>query len=140
MRRYAAATALAALLFGLLDFLWLSNMAERLYRPVIGEIMADSVNWAAALSFYALYILGMVWFAVRPGLQQRDWRAALLNGALLGGLCYATYDLTSQAVLKLWATHITLIDIAWGSFATSIASALTTFLVLRFSGRADQAA
>ena len=56
--------------------------------------------------FYAIYIAGMVWFAVRPGLAG-GVPAALLNGALLGGLAYATYDLTNQATLKVWSTQIT---------------------------------
>lgn len=132
MTRYLAAYVVAAILFGLLDFLWLSRMAPSLYRPLIGEIMADNVRWSAAISFYFIYIAGMVWFAVRPGIESGQWTTALLQGALLGGLCYATYDLTNQATLRIWDIRITLADIAWGTFATGVAAGGTTWIINRF--------
>ena len=48
--------------------------------------------------------------------------AALIQGAVLGCLCYATYDLTNQATLKLWSTKVTVLDILWGTFLTGSAS------------------
>ncbi len=132
MTRYLAAYAIAAILFGLLDFLWLSRMAPSLYRPLIGEIMADNVRWGAAISFYFIYIAGMVWFAVRPGIDSGQWLTALVQGALLGGLCYATYDLTNQATLRVWDIRITLADIAWGTFATGLAAGGTAWIINRF--------
>ena len=123
----------AAIIFGALDAVWLSWAAPNLYRPVIGEIMAEDIDLAAAGAFYLVYIAGMVWFAVRPGLAAGKPSIALLNGALLGGLCYATFDLTSQAVFKVWATHITVADIAWGAFATAIASMGATIATLKLS-------
>ncbi len=123
----------AAIVFGLLDAMWLNWASTNLYEPAIGEIMAEDVNVAAAGAFYFLYLAGIVWFAVRPGLESGKASAALLNGALLGGLCYATFDLTSQAVFKVWATHVTLADIAWGMFATGTTSAIATFITLRLS-------
>ena len=58
---------------------------------------------------------------------------AAINGILLGALCYATFDLTSQAVFKVWATHISVLDILWGAFATGAASAVATYAALRFA-------
>ena len=123
----------AAIVFGLLDAMWLNWASSNLYEPVIGEIMAEDVNVAAAGAFYFLYLAGMVWFAIRPGLESGKVSPALFNGVLLGGLCYATFDLTSQAVFNVWATHITLADIVWGMFATGTTSAIATFITLRFS-------
>ena len=57
----------------------------------------------------------------------------LLNGVLLGALCYATFDLTSQAVFKVWATHISVKDILWGAFATGAASTIATYTTLKFA-------
>lgn len=131
--KWIVAYIAAALAFGALDALWLRWAAPNLYRPVIGSIMADDVRLGAAAAFYLIYIAGMVWFAVRPGLEAGSVQTALLNGALLGGLCYATFDLTSQAVLKVWATHISLADIAWGTFATAIAAGTATWATLRFA-------
>lgn len=132
MTQYIIAYAIAAVIFGILDAIWLSNAADKLYRPIIGELMADQFKFAPALVFYGLYLLGMLWFAVRPALQDGQWTTALLNGALLGFFCYATYDLTNQAVMKVWSTKLSIIDIIWGTFATGTTAALTAFLVLRF--------
>ena len=57
----------AAVAFGLLDALWLRWAGPNLYRPLIGEVLADSFRIVPAVVFYVLYIAGMVWFAVRAG-------------------------------------------------------------------------
>lgn len=123
----------AAVSFGVLDSFWLRWAAPNLYRPVIGEIMASEVRWGAAIAFYVIYIAGMVWFAIKPGLVSGQVGTAVLNGALLGALCYATFDLTSQAVLKVWSTQISVMDIAWGAFATAVASGVACWATLRFA-------
>lgn len=131
--RWIIATLCAAVIFGLLDAMWLRWAADNLYRPVIGDIMAEEFDMAAAGAFYVIYLLGTVWFAVRPGVESGKVSVALLNGVLLGGLCYATFDLTSQAVFKVWATHVTLADIAWGAFATGTTSAIVTWITLKYT-------
>lgn len=125
------AYVVAAVAFGVLDALWLRWAGPNLYRPVIGEIMADEFRLAPAAAFYLVYIAGMVWFAIRPGLESGSVVTALLNGAMLGALCYATFDLTSQAVFKVWSTHVSLMDIAWGATATALASAASTAITLK---------
>ncbi len=133
MMKYAIAYASAAVIFGALDALWLRWAGENFYRPVIGEIMADEFRAAPAAIFYFIYLAGMVWFAIRPGLESGQVTTALLNGVLLGALCYTTYDLTSQAVLKVWATKLSIVDICWGAFATGTSAALATWITLRFT-------
>ena len=123
----------AAVAFGILDSFWLRWAAPNLYRPVIGEIMADNFRVGAAATFYFIYLAGMVWFAIRPGIAAGSVSVAILNGALLGGLCYATFDLTSQAVMKVWATHVTIADILWGTFATATASGIAAWVALKFT-------
>lgn len=135
MTNYLIAFGIAAVVFGALDAMWLSWAGPNLYRPVIGEIMADNFNMAAAGVFYVLYLIGMMWFGVKPGLESGDWTKALLNGALLGALCYATFDLTSQAVFKVWATKISIMDICWGAFATGTTSAVATWVTLKITGQ-----
>ena len=130
--KWIIAYVAAALAFGILDALWLRWAGPNLYRPVIGSIMADEFRKGAAIAFYLLYLLGMMWFAVKPALAAGSVATAMLNGALLGALCYATFDLTSQAIMKVWATHISLADIAWGAFATAIASGVGAWAALRF--------
>lgn len=122
----------AAVSFGVLDFLWLGWAGKNFYRPAIGELLAPSFRGGPALVFYAIYIAGIIWFAVRPGLSGGT-SAALLNGALLGGLAYATYDLTNQATMKVWPVHVTVVDIIWGAFATAIAATVATWVTTRFA-------
>ena len=132
--KWIVAYAAAALAFGALDSVWLRWAGPNLYRPVIGEILADSFRPAPAAAFYLIYVAGMVYFAVRPALESGSVGTAVLNGALLGALCYATFDLTSQAVMKVWSTHISLADMAWGAFATAAASGVAMWATLRFAG------
>ena len=111
-----------ALAFGVMDALWLSQMAPRIYRPAIGEIMADQVRWGPALAFYFLYVLGVTILIVLPALRDGGVMRAAWTGALFGLVAYATYDLTNQATLRVWPTHLTLTDMAWGTVATAVAS------------------
>lgn len=123
----------AAIAFGILDALWLSWAGPNFYKPRLGEVMADSFRMAPALVFYVIYIAGMVWFAIKPAMLSGNVGIAALNGALLGGLCYATYDLTSQAVLKQWSTAVTVADIAWGAFATAVASSVAAWAAMKLA-------
>jgi uncharacterized membrane protein len=56
-----------------------------------------------------------------------------LMGGVLGAMCYATYDLTNQATLKVWATQITVTDIAWGTFVTAVGATVGGFVLRRLS-------
>lgn len=133
MLKWIIAYGVAAVAFLALDAVWLRWASVNLYKPVIGEIMAKDFNVRAAIAFYLIYIAGMCWFAVRPGLEGGGVQAAMLNGILLGALCYATFDLTSQAVMKVWATQISVLDILWGAFVTGVAASAATWAALRFA-------
>jgi uncharacterized membrane protein len=117
----------AALVMLGLDAIWLALTADRLYRPLIGQIMLDGFRVAPAVAFYALYLCAIVIFAISPALAQRRWTMAMIYGALFGFFSYGTYDLTNQATLKIWSTTITLADMAWGAFLTA-ASATAGYL------------
>lgn len=131
MTKWVIAYVSAGIVFGILDSIWLSWAGPNLYEPVIGEIMAENFRIAPAAAFYLIYLAGMCWFAIKPGIESGQVKTAVLNGALLGALCYATFDLTSQAVFKVWSTHISLADIVWGSFATGTTAAVSTWITLR---------
>jgi uncharacterized membrane protein len=104
------------------DFLWLGRMGDAFYRPAMGGMALDGFRLAPAVVFYLLYALGMVFFAVSPALSMQSWTAALLSGLAFGLVGYGVYDLTNQATLKSWPLALTLVDMAWGSFATGVAS------------------
>ncbi|KTE19064.1 hypothetical protein ATE67_16135 [Sphingopyxis sp. H050] len=130
-----AAYMATAIVFGALDALWLTKVGPKLYRPEIGALLMDGWRPAPALTFYALYMLGIQIFAVQPALAAGKWQVAATYGALFGFFCYMTYDLTNQATMKIWSTKVTLADIAWGTFATGVAAGAATWLVLTFLPR-----
>jgi uncharacterized membrane protein len=117
--KYVIAYLGTGLVFAAVDAVWLTLSNERLYRPTLDPVLAVDVNLKAAAVFYLVYVLGIVILAVSPA---TSWTRAMINGALVGALCYATYDLTNQATLKVWATKITVADITWGAFATAVAA------------------
>lgn len=130
--KWAIAYASSGVSFGALDALWLGWAGKNLYRPALGELLAPSFRPAPAIVFYLLYIAALVWFAVRAG-SPGGIGTAMFNGALLGAICYATYDLTNQATMKVWPVHVTLIDIAWGAFASAVAAGAGCWAAARFA-------
>ncbi|MGM9486879.1 DUF2177 family protein [Ideonella sp. YS5] len=131
LRRFLRAWAGTALPFLALDAVWLSTMASRLYRPALGELMAESFDPLAALAFYLLYFTGVAWFVVLAPGRAPAIGAAAGRGALFGLVAYATYDLTNQATLRGWPWHVTLADLAWGAFATAAAAAIGRWWLTR---------
>ncbi|WP_095010996.1 DUF2177 family protein [Tsuneonella mangrovi] len=128
--KWIVAYATCFLIFGMIDAMWLSWSGPNLYRPVLGSILADEFRLAPAALFYLAYVAAVVWFAVQAGMSRGIGHAAI-NGAILGAIAYGTYDLTNQATMKVWATSVTIIDIAWGSFATALSATITTWVVRR---------
>lgn len=101
-------------LFLLIDLVWLGVVAKSFYRRQLGHLMGD-INWPAALTFYAVFLVGLVLFAVYGAVSTEDWQAAALWGGLFGFFTYATYDLTNLATLRNWPLAIVVVDIAWGT-------------------------
>ena len=132
MLKYVAAYLGAGLTFAAIDFVWLTTMTDRLYKPVIGSIMADKPDMKAAVAFYLISIAGTVFLAIAPALKDGAWTRAALNGAVLGFVAYATYDLTNQATLSVWQTRLTLIDLMWGTVLTA-ASATGGYFAARWA-------
>jgi uncharacterized membrane protein len=112
------------------DFIWLSTATSRLYRPVMGDLLAAKPDLTAAAAFYLLYAAGVTIFVGAPALKSGKWTDATLTGVLFGLFCYMTYDLTNQATLRSWAIRLTLADIAWGMFLTAL-SGTAAFFVTR---------
>ncbi|WP_313446892.1 DUF2177 family protein [Brevundimonas sp.] len=122
MIKYLAAYLGAGLTFAAIDFVWLTTMTNRLYKPVIGPIMADKPDMKAAVAFYLISIAGTVFLAIAPALKEGNWTRAAINGAVLGFVAYATYDLTNQATLAVWQTKLTIIDLIWGTTLTMLSA------------------
>ena len=130
---FLIAYGVCVLVMGGLDFFWLTTASKGLYQKDLGALLADNPNMVVAVVFYVIYILGIQIFAVRPALATGDWKTAALFGALFGFFCYATYDLTNMATMKVWTLRVTLLDIAWGTILTGITASASALVALRFA-------
>jgi uncharacterized membrane protein len=119
--------AVTLVIFSLVDLIWLVKVAPRMYRHFIGHLMAEKINRIAALLFYVIYIVGLVFFVISPYADQP--MLAFLVGGLFGLVTYATYDLTNLATLKAWPIKITIIDLIWGSLVTATTSGLVVLIL-----------
>ena len=128
MSRSLIAYVATLVVFGIVDFIWLGFIAKDLYRNGIGHLMAESPNWIAAVLFYLLFIIGLVFFAVSPALDAGQWQRAALYGALFGFFCYATYDLTNLATLRGWPVSIVVADLLWGAFVSAVGATAGFFI------------
>ena len=131
--------AATAIVFLALDAVWLTTMADRLYRPALGRLMLERFELVPAVAFYLIYIVGVLVFAVLPGLQSGRWTTSLGLGALLGLVAYATYDLTNQATLRGWSWRVTIADLCWGTFVTAVAAAAGCRVTQWLAGGASRA-
>ena len=119
MPAFASAYIGSALAMLVLDIIWLTTMVPRVYKPALGDLLADPPNLWVAGVFYLLYLVGVVVFAVLPALGQQNWLMALGAGALLGLVTYGTYDFTNLSTLRNWPVGLSLIDVAWGTALTA---------------------
>ncbi|MEJ5083321.1 MULTISPECIES: DUF2177 family protein [unclassified Ochrobactrum] len=134
MKSYIVAYVVTAIAFLAIDSVWLTNMANVFYRPVMGDMLAPSFRLAPAIVFYVIFVFGLVFFAVRPGLLAGSGAVTLLNGALLGFVAYATYDLTNQATLKNWSWTLTIADLIWGTVLSAVSAYIGYWVTSRVIG------
>lgn len=115
-----------------LDAVWLITMNDWLYRQHIGEILLPGFRPIPALLFYLIYVTGVGHFVLRPALEADSPALALRQGAFFGLVCYATYDLTNHATLKVWSPVVTGFDMVWGATLTATAATITMLICRRF--------
>lgn len=106
--------------FFAIDLLWLGVVAKNFYQNHLAHLLSPTVNWPAALLFYFMYIVGIILFAVKPGLDAGSLAKAAIWGALFGFFTYATYDLTNLATLREWPIKVVIVDIAWGTLLCTL--------------------
>ncbi len=105
--------------FIVLDMVWIGVIAMPFYRQELGNLLADTINWPAALLFYAFYAIALLVFVVKPALVKASLKYALVYGAMLGFTAYMTYDLTNLATTRDWPLSITIVDLLWGTVFTA---------------------
>lgn len=116
--------ALMAAVFFAIDLVWLGVVAQGFYQKHLGHLLRPDVLWPAAVGFYALYLAGILVFAVLPGLEAGSLAKAAALGAFFGLVAYATFDLTCMALFRDFPAVVVAVDLVWGTVLTAtVASA-----------------
>ena len=119
MNRYVILYLATLIVIVPIDFLFLGLVAKGFFTSQVGNMLGE-IRLAPAILFYLLYVVGILIFV--SGQATATWQSTLLYGALFGFFCYATFDLTSLALLKHWTWPVAIVDVSWGSFVTAISS------------------
>ena len=128
MRRLIVTYLATGLAFAAVDYIWLTQFGPKVYFPTLDPVALPSARLGPAAVFYFAYIAGVLALAVWPN-RDKPLIRTTLTGAMLGAMCYATYDLTNQATLKVWSTQITVIDITWGTFITAFGATVGGYVL-----------
>jgi uncharacterized membrane protein len=110
--------------FFAIDLVWLGVVAKPFYDRHLGPMLREDVVWSAAAGFYLLYIAGIVVFAVLPALEAGSVGRAIGLGAFFGLVAYATFDLTSMALIKGFNWTVVGVDLVWGMVLTGSVAAV----------------
>ena len=105
-----------------LDLLWLGAVAKGFYAKYLGTLLRPDVKWMPALMFYFIYVCAVVVFVVMPAAERRSLGRAMAYGAFFGLAAYATYDLTSMALIRDFPLIVVVVDLAWGVVLTTVAA------------------
>ena len=115
VKRYAILYLATLIVIIPIDFLFLGTIAKSFFTSQVGDI-----RLAPAILFYLLYVAGILIFVSGPA--SATWPSTLVYGALFGLFCYATFDLTSLALLKHWSWAVAAVDVSWGAAVTAISA------------------
>lgn len=121
--KYLIAWGATFLVMLVIDLLWLGVIAKNMYAEAMGDLMSPQPRLAFAALFYLMYPVGLVIFAVLPGVDANSVLRAGVLGALFGLFAYGTYDLTNLAVVRGWPTGLSFIDMAWGTMVSGVSAA-----------------
>jgi uncharacterized membrane protein len=119
---YLLSYLVVVVVFLAIDAIWLKLVMRPLFERFVGDQLLASPRLGVAAGFYALYCVGIVWFAVAPA-QGEGVGSAIRDGAILGFLAYGTYEATNLATLKGWDWRMAAVDVPWGMVLTALAAA-----------------
>jgi uncharacterized membrane protein len=124
---------LTTVVFFAIDMVWLGLVAKNIYQKYLGALLSETVNWASAIIFYLIFIVGIFIFVISPAVEKQSVVRAIVLGAIFGFIAYATYDLTNYATLKGFPLNIVFIDLAWGATLTAMVS-VAGYYIVKFVG------
>jgi uncharacterized membrane protein len=125
---FLAAYATAVVVMGALDAVWLGWLAIDFYKRELGPLMTTSVRVVPAALYYLGYPAALVFLALLP--PPETLRRAALRSAVMGLAAFGVYDLTNLAILQGYTLSMTIVDMAWGTFASAVGGSAAFALVI----------
>ena len=113
---------ITAVIFLGLDMLGIRYIVRPVFEPHVGHLFAAPLRLGPAAVFYLFYVAGLLLFVSWPALKAGAPLQALLFGAVLGAMCYGTYEMTNYATLADWSCKQVVVDGLWGTFLTGFAA------------------
>ncbi|MBE9638936.1 DUF2177 family protein [Salipiger mangrovisoli] len=114
--------AITAAIFLGLDMLGLRFLIRPVFERHVGHLLAEPLRLGPAAGFYLAYVVGVLVFVSLPALREGAAVQALWMGALLGLMCYGTYEMTNFATLADWSWEQVITDCLWGAALTGVAA------------------
>lgn len=111
-------SAVVILLLDIVFLYLLSNKFGKMMKNIQNEKI--KLNYISALLCYIVMIIGLNYFIISQNKPVYD-------AFFLGILVYATFELTSKAVINKWEWSVVCIDTLWGGTLF----ALTTYLTYK---------
>ena len=112
-------------IFFVIDILWITRVVKPLYMHYIPSIIRSVPYMPAAGLFYALFLIGLCYFAIWPNYSMAK---TIGQGSAYGLFTYATYTLTNHAVLREWHWSLSVSDCAWGLLLGGFVAGMTRFI------------
>ena len=121
-------TAIATVLFIILDLGWFSLSLNSIYIPLINQVQGSAIQasllkqrWWGGLIAWALLALGIVVF-VLP-LAHKSLIKLVAYGALYGLIVYGVFNWTNFVMFKNYNNWKVIVpDLLWGIFACTLVS------------------
>jgi uncharacterized membrane protein len=122
MSQIALLYSVTVVVFLCLDMIGIMYLVYPVFEKHVGDLLASPLRMVPSAVFYLFYVAGIVWFVSLPALKESAPLQALVAGALLGAMCYGTYEFTNYATLDRWSFEQVLVDGLWGTFLTGFAA------------------
>ncbi|GGG71948.1 hypothetical protein GCM10011415_19880 [Salipiger pallidus] len=104
------------IIFLVVDMIGISFIVKPVFERSVGDLLELKLGPAAM--FYCFYIAGLLYFVSVPAMAEGNATRALLAGALLGLMCYGTYEFTNLSTLRVWTWNQVIVDCIWGTVLT----------------------
>ena len=122
MKLVIFSTLFAAIIFLIIDIIWLTFAVKSFYRPNIGHLLLDKpIIWAAAM-FYFVYVLGLAVVIIEPSINFDNSIKFIFKAFIFGLVAYGTYNLTNMATIKGWSVSVVFVDMIWGGSLSAFSS------------------